>query len=170
MDLEEVWKDVPDYPGYKVSSLGQIFSNKLKRIINTRLSKIGYVRCNLQKDTIRYTQLVHRIVGITFIPNPENKATINHIDGNKTNNNISNLEWNSYKENYDHSAKILGVQGHLLPHPRKSITLTKDGIDYPFERMIDMYAFLNCSGKSFKRLQAGLKNNINGFKIKTSII
>ncbi len=104
-----------EFENYAITEIGEIYS--LKRIagrsgkgISTKCNKMklssdnnGYQILSLTKNKKRYTRSLHRLVAITFIPNPENKRTINHIDGNKKNNNVSNLEWATYKENSDHA-------------------------------------------------------------------
>lgn len=111
---EEVWKDVVGYEGlYRVSNYGNVISiprlsKKRNRIyagqkLNCTKFLTGYLNVGLSKDSITTKYNVHRLVAEAFIPNPENKATVNHKDGNKLNNNINNLEWNTYTENNRHA-------------------------------------------------------------------
>lgn len=79
--------------------------NRKGKQLRPSVDKYGYERVVLTKDGIRKTYLVHKLVALAFIPNPENKTTINHIDGNKRNNNVSNLEWATEKENQNHKWK-----------------------------------------------------------------
>lgn len=65
--------------------------------------KNGYININLYLEKKPKRHLIHRIVAVAFIPNPENKPQVNHKDGNKENNNINNLEWNTCSENTQHS-------------------------------------------------------------------
>lgn len=104
---KEIWKDVIGYEGfYQISNLGNVKSLKRntarERILKQRLDKYGYLYVNLTKNGIRRTFKVHRLVGIAFIPNPENKYSINHIDFNKANNIVDNLEWATHKEQIKH--------------------------------------------------------------------
>lgn len=117
---EEIWKPVVGYEGlYEVSTHGRVKSvariyqsikegfNWDKRTISalkaTRLKKDGYVDTGLSLDG-KYTQrVIHRLVAEAFIPNPENKPCVNHIDNNRSNNHVSNLEWVNHKENTAHS-------------------------------------------------------------------
>lgn len=110
-------KDVKGYEGrYKVTRDGKLYSVKSKRFIG-HLNAYGYYRASLQVGKYKYkTFFIHRLVAEAYIPNPENKPYINHIDGNKTNNCVSNLEWCTPQENIMHAYKT-----HLMdiPKPRK---------------------------------------------------
>lgn len=96
--MQEIWKDVKGYEGlYQVSNLGNVKSLKTNK--NLYYSKAGnYYRVGLYKGK-RGMHSIHRLVAESFIPNPENKPCVNHIDTNTFNNNASNLCWCSYKEN-----------------------------------------------------------------------
>ena len=105
-----VWKDIYfyqndvlyDYRGmYQVSSDGQIRSIKTKnnKLLKGHQRSDGYVKVCLTKNGKKDSFYVHRLVAIMFIPNPENKEQVNHIDENKTNNCVENLNWMTSKEN-----------------------------------------------------------------------
>lgn len=97
---DEIWKDIKGYEGlYQASNLGRIKSLKNNIILKGWKDKYGYVRVYLCENGNKKVFQVHRIVGITFIPNPENKPCINHLDENPSNNNVNNLSWCTYKEN-----------------------------------------------------------------------
>lgn len=101
----EVWKDIPGYDGiYQISNYGRVKSNYNYRkgnILTQRLKK-GYYSVGLRKDGIRKWHLVHRLVASAFIMNKKNMPQVNHIDENKLNNKVDNLEWctASYNNNY----------------------------------------------------------------------
>ena len=114
---EEIWKDIPGFKLlYQASSFGQIRTHIGKvtytqkhgvrkwqqRILKQKKSKDKCHRVSLWKDGKESTLLVHRLVAMAFIPNPDNLATINHKDGDRDNNNISNLEWMSLEDNIKH--------------------------------------------------------------------
>lgn len=112
---QEIWKDVKNYEGkYQVSNLGRVKSLLEKyrggqyygMILKSHVNKKGYVYQQLRKDNKTFTHLLHRLVAEVFIPNPENKPNINHIDANTSNNNINNLEWCTQKENIQHCIKL----------------------------------------------------------------
>lgn len=97
------WKDIEGYSRYMISNAGNVFSKYLKRNLKTEVSHRGYVRCMLTNGgDSKIKVAVHRLVAYHFIPNLENKPTVNHIDKNKLNNHISNLEWATYPEQIAH--------------------------------------------------------------------
>lgn len=106
---KETWKDVVGYENlYKVSNYGNVFSVKNNKILRNNNTTVGYLQVTLSKDNKQKCFHVHRLVGISFIENTKNKKQINHIDGNKTNNKIENLEWATASENGLHSNRVLG--------------------------------------------------------------
>ena len=113
----EIWKDVVGYEGlYKVSNRGKVRSlSRLvlradgkpltirEKILKPAVDKKGYLRtCLGSCNTVK----LHRLVAIAFIPNPLNLPEVNHIDGNKLNNSVENLEWVTHKQNTDHALLI----------------------------------------------------------------
>lgn len=118
--MKEIWKDIKNYENlYQVSNLGRVKSLKRyvnhsgnsKRIVNEKILKpviddTKYFVVSLWKNNNHTRPHIHRLVAETFIPNLENKPHINHIDGNKLNNSVNNLEWCTPKENIIHAYKI----------------------------------------------------------------
>ena len=121
-----IWKDVEGFEGlYKVSNEGVVIStprNGAKgKVMKQYDMKRGYRQYDLRKNGKRHHAYVHRLIAIHFIANPENKPFVNHIDGNKLNNNIENLEWVTSKENMQHAAKI-GLIKSGENHPDAKLT------------------------------------------------
>lgn len=99
--MEEIWKDIKGYEGlYQVSNMGRVRRNG--NILSLNTVGHGYHSVSLSKNGIVRKILLHRLVAEAFIPNPENKPQVNHIDEDKTNNTLSNLEWVTAKENMSH--------------------------------------------------------------------
>lgn len=101
----EKWKDIDGFPDYKISSEGKILRISKNYYLKPCLDKsIGYFVVNLYDTKGRpHRKFLHRLIAEAFIPNPENKRTVNHIDGNKSNNELSNLEWATDSENMLHA-------------------------------------------------------------------
>lgn len=101
-----IHKPLLGYEVYLVSETGNIWSENRKRYITPFIDSKGYLVFNISlKKGRRKRFFLHRAVAISFIPNPDNKATINHIDGNKLNNKIENLEWATIGDNVRHAWK-----------------------------------------------------------------
>ena len=98
-----MWRIIEDYPNYLVSNTGKIWSLRTDKELQKPLDRYGYERVTLHNENGQRATLVHRIVANAFIPNPENKKTINHIDCNKTNNSVENLEWATDSEQMRHA-------------------------------------------------------------------
>lgn len=119
--MDEIWKDVVGYEGlYLISNMGNVKSiglrtysdhkklyNKRKIILKQRRPRNGYPSVNLSNNKKKMTYMVHRLVAIAFIPNPDNKPQVNHIHGIKADNRASELEWVTRMENTQHYIKEL---------------------------------------------------------------
>ena len=88
---------------YTVYEDSRIYDNKRERFLKRYVNKNGYEVVNMSLNGKWFTLYVHRVVAQTFIDNRYGKKTVNHKDGNKLNNNLSNLEWNTYSENMRHA-------------------------------------------------------------------
>lgn len=102
----EEWREIKDFPKYSVSNFGNVKNNKTNRIMKLNV-KAGYYNISLNNDNCKKTLKVHRLVGLAFIENTENKPEVNHINKNKLDNSITNLEWSTRKEQNKHRCKDL---------------------------------------------------------------
>ena len=133
----ETWKDIAGYEGlYQVSDFGNVRSLNWGRrgiIRNLYLKKQnrGYRHVELAKDGVRKAFTVHRLVAEAFIPNPNDYKQINHIDEDKTNNTVMNLEWCTQEQNMSHTMSLHPDKYHVTgkPFSRKErvIQLSKEG-------------------------------------------
>jgi hypothetical protein len=166
----EIWKDIKGYEGlYQVSNLGRVRSN-YRRVVNhksgsTRLcaGKLmvawdngnGYLTVSLSKSGKRKNHYVHRLVASAFIENRGTGKYINHIDFNKYNNNATNLEWCTQRENVEHSAIH-------MKHPKSKCKPSSTGVKYVHKRIsrgktIYRVVFRNYGiDKSFKTLEEAI--------------
>lgn len=108
----ELWKEVLDFPRYKISTFGRLLGCgknnwKNKGILRPQYDEKGYLRVRLYNEGGVKTLKVHRLVAREFIENPLNKPHVNHIDGKRDNNILSNLEWVTMSENSLHSIHVL---------------------------------------------------------------
>jgi hypothetical protein len=132
----EEYKIIEGFENYSVSNFGNVKNNKTGKIINPRLNRNGYYIIDLHKNGKRKTFKVHRLVALTFIPNPENKPSIDHINNDRTNNNVNNLRWctnseNSYNTGLSktNTSGIKGVCFHKQ-HKKWQVQITHTGKNY----------------------------------------
>lgn len=119
--MEEIWKDIPGFEGlYKVSNFGRvkklaktrIYNNGTRTVIPEHFIKAtannrGYLNVPLYSNNERYTKKVHRLVAEVFLDNTDDKPYVNHINGNKADNRVENLEWCTPSENNIHRYNVL---------------------------------------------------------------
>lgn len=152
--MEEEFKDIIGFEDYQISDKGNVY-NKNSGIIQAKRyagRNKEYVQVCLWKNSKHYYKYIHRLVAIHFIENEHNYDQINHIDGNKKNNNYENLEWCTAKHNMNH-AFINGLQPS--GEKRSTAMFTK-------EQILNIYKdSKNKSGSEIAREYKTSPNNIN---------
>ena len=156
----EEWKNIPEFEGYQISNIGRVrsidrFSGNRKGIIKGKelvqtSNKRRYLEVRLFKNNKSTAKVIHRLVANAFIPNPESKPQVNHIDGNKLNNRVDNLEWMSNSENQKH-AYSLGLQPSRAGENNSKAKLT--------DKDVTLLKELYNSGKSV--VEVSKSTNIN---------
>ena len=134
-------KDIPGWENlYACTTDGRIWSHRSKKFLTPSKSKRGYLHVTFTRDGKRYDYRVHRLVAITYLDNHENKEQVNHIDGDKLNNYLSNLEWVTPEENIEHAKKYNLFKVTCKTPPIR----TKDGpqIAYVFTNVYNSEQFI----------------------------
>lgn len=136
---KDEWKEIPGLPGYEISIYGDVYfkgdvSCRKRRpsgICVQHRNRLGYMTVAINIDGVKRRMLVHRLLAITYIENPENKKEIDHIDGNPSNNNLNNLRWVTHKENLNNSVSVererishIGKESNIKG--RKKVWIDKD--------------------------------------------
>lgn len=171
----EIWKSIPNYEDYQISNFGRVkslerfvnnhsgFKKKLKeKYIYPSISKTGYYVITLSKNTNKKTYKIHRLIAVCFIKNNNNKPCINHINGNKLDNSLINLEWCTIKENNIHAEKT-GLKNDSGVNNSKSC-LSKDDVYFirnsglKLKELSKIYS-INQSGVSKIKLRKTYKND-----------
>jgi len=174
----EIWKDIKGYEGlYQVSNLGRVKSLQRyvthnfggKKIVRERILKqiingSGYYLVCLHILGKQKNHHIHRLLSDHFIPNPDNKPQVNHIDGNKLNNNIKNLEWATSSENTQHAIDngLLKSKG-ADNHKARLVLDLQTGIFYDTINHAYETGLINYTLKHFQNMLIGFRNNKTNF-------
>ena len=108
------WYTLKEFPKYAINKKGVIKNKETGNIKKVWKARNGYYYVDLYKEGKHYKRALHRLLAETFLPNPDNKRTVNHKDGDKTNNSLDNLEWSTDSENIKHA-----YDNGLQPYKRK---------------------------------------------------
>lgn len=154
--MGEIKKDVVGYEGlYLVNELGEVYSVKSGRQLTPCENRFGYLNVCLRKSGKGKTEKVHRIVAKAFIPNPENKPQVNHIDGNKKNNCADNLEWVTNSENKKH-AFVSGISKNCI-----RVRIVETGEEFP--TICECARHINGSNANIHACISGKRKTHKGF-------
>lgn len=107
LENKEIWKDCKGYDGrYQISNLGRVWSVVSQRYLDGTKDRDGYLQVFLTaRNGKSKKEFIHRLVALVFLPNPEGLPQVNHIDENKQNNSVENLQWVSIKANANHGTR-----------------------------------------------------------------
>lgn len=163
--MKEIWKDVEGYEGlYQVSNFGNLYSSYVKRKLQLSLDKYGYKQVILVKNGVRKRHLLHRMVAQEFIPNHENKPQVNHIDENKTNNTVSNLEWVTSKENINHGTRTERQIYTQRIIQKSKLVICSNGVIYRSTR--EASRLLGLDNGSLNKVLKGKRKTVGGYTFK----
>lgn len=164
MENEEVFKPIEGFEDYEISNHGNVKSLKSGVIMKSRLTANGYLILNLSKNGNHYRFLVHRLVAIAFIPNPNNLPCVNHKDENKLNNHVDNLEWCDYKYNINYGTAI--ERRSEKRRGKKLSEETKEKLSSLFRNRLDMskqVVAINEEGEIVMEFASTQESGRNGF-------
>ena len=114
----EIFKDIKGYPDYQVSNCGRVWNVKTQRMLKPSVKANGYLQINMiAANGLRKKEYVHRLVALTFLENPNNLPQCDHIDRNRSNNNVENLRWvdaSTNQRNRDNKISQYDKEGNLI--------------------------------------------------------
>lgn len=149
---------------YLIDTNGVVY-NKDGSIKKYSVNRSGYRIVTLRLNKKNYSFQIHRLVAIQFIPNPNNLPVVNHIDGDKQNNCISNLEWCTYSENTRHAIDVLHINVTAKVSCKKIIGINKNTgkIEFRFDSLADAGKYF-ANGKNYRYYQSSVFRALSGIR------
>lgn len=170
--MKEEYKDIPGFPNYQVSNLGNVKNKKRDKLKEPGYDKNGYLKVDLYKNSKRTTRKIHRLVADAFLPKDPKRTDINHKDGNKHNNQAINLERCTKSENMKHAYKtglekphasygMLGKKNPNAGRPKRAIRVIETG--QVFKSISECERLLGLSNKHINDCLRGRQKSHGGY-------
>ena len=175
MVKHELWKEVEGFSGYYVSNIGRIKSFQLSKdgkILKTPVDKRGYKQVNLTRNGEHHHLKVHRLVAIAFIDNPDNKPFVNHMDEDKTNNSVGNLDWVTPIENVQWGTAIqrqINTQRKTSKFRKPILAVDEQGKQFLFSSIRECAREIPISYASIHKVLQGNYASSRGYTFKEMI-
>lgn len=157
ISIEELWKTIEEFLQYEVSNFGHVRNIHTGRLLHGSMNNNGYWRFDLCDHGKRFVRSCHQLVAKAFLDEIPGKTFVNHIDGNKTNNCVSNLEWCTMQENTRHAYDVLGCK----PSNRIPVRCVETGVVFPSG--CDAALWLGVANGSINRCCRGKRHTICGY-------
>lgn len=155
--INEEWATILEFPNYMISTFGRVFNAKFKRFFKPAFNSTGYKIVSLCGNGKCLTKTIHRLVAEAFIPFRDGAFDVNHIDGDRANNYVWNLEWCTQSENIQHAYNI-GQK--FPPHPR-AIRIIEIGEE--FQSITACAKHINAFRENVRHCLSGKRKRAGGF-------
>ena len=157
-------KDIKGYEGlYAITSCGKVWSYRRKKFLKPSISVDGYLRVQLKNKENIKTIEIHRLVAEAYIPNPEGKKTVNHIDEIKSHNYVGNLEWNTIKENANYGTRTQKISKKSKGKSRIAQKIYCVELERTFNSQQDAVKELGICISSMSKAVNGLRKTAGGY-------
>ena len=166
--IKEIWQDIAGYEGhYQISNTGKIYSIKCNRMLKQSDLNKGYHTVKLQRNGTKKMFRVHRLVAMTFIQNPNGLQEVNHIDEDKSNNSVTNLEWVNHIDNVNHGTRNSRASVSLkIARARPIVAIFKNGTTKTYTSASECAKLLGLSAGNINSVIRGSRNHTHGIVFK----
>ena len=166
--FREQWQRVTGLSMYEVSNKGRVRSLYTGKILKLTPIPTGYLYASMVENGRRFNKSVHRLVAKAFVPNPDGKPEVNHLNEDRTDNRAENLEWctrsenNNYGSHKQRSALTQRVNGHC---GKPVVVISPDGIEYRFVSQSEAARFIGAASSEVNAVIRGKQRRVHGYGI-----
>lgn len=161
-ETKEIWRSIPDFSNYQASNFGKIRNKTTCEILSMNYRSCLYINVYIKdNNNQKKSKQVHVLIASAFIPNPYQKPVVNHIDGNKHNAKLSNLEWTTFKENSQHAVESGLHKTHTKGAPLEIIMTDLN------DKHLRVFPSIKAAGKAMKLDVRRIQNNLKGVTTNT---